>query len=182
MSSTLLRKLTRRRTLDDDAMATELNRCLTTFDLILIGIGGTVGSGMYVLAGEIAHEVTGPALFLSFLVAAIASAMSAWCYAEFGCRVPKAGSAYIYTYLTVGEFMAFVIGWNLLLEHIIGAAAVTRGLVGYINAISNNFLFRATPTALSSHHFDPYAPVLIIVLAFVVCLGKSNVYSIFTLL
>ncbi|XP_075258083.1 cationic amino acid transporter 3-like isoform X2 [Convolutriloba macropyga] len=172
--SGLWSKLTRRRVLERDAMKTELNRCLSTLDLILIGIGNMVGGGMYVLTGELAAAITGPAVILSFFLAGVASGLSAWCYAEFGSQIPKAGSAYIYTYLTIGEFAAFVIGWNLILEHVIGAAAVVRGLLGYIDEISNNVLVDALPTLMQRNDFDPYTAIIIFALCVIVCLGVKN--------
>ena len=126
---------------------------------------------MYVLTGEITKSTTGPAVVLSFLVAGLVSGLSAWCYAEFGSQVPKAGSAYIYTYLTIGEFAAFIIGWNLILEHVIGAAAVVRGLLGYINEVSNDYLEEQLPKVMQDYEFDPYTSIVVFFMCVIVCLG-----------
>ncbi|XP_050041888.1 high affinity cationic amino acid transporter 1-like isoform X3 [Dermacentor andersoni] len=170
----------RKRVGADVAEASQLNRCLSTFDLTLLGVGGTLGLGIYVLAGQVASTKAGPAVVLSFLVAAVASVFSGLCYAEFGSRVPRAGSAYVYSYVTVGELMAFIIGWNLILEYIIGTASVARGYSGYLDSLLNRtmetHMRQWMPISVSwlSSYPDLFALGITLILAMMLAIGVKE--------
>lgn len=103
-----------------------------------------VGGGIYVLTGTVARKVAGPGVVLSYLFSGLAAMLSAICYAEFGARLPKTGSAYTFTYVTVGEIWAFIIGWNIILEHALGAASVARAWSGSLDAMVGGAITNGT--------------------------------------
>src|SRR5213082_3320075 len=104
-----------------------LKRVLGPLNLVTLGIGAIIGTGIFVLTGEAAAQYAGPAIVLSMVLAGFASALAGLCYAEFASTVPIAGSAYTYGYATLGEFVAWIIGWDLVLEYAFGAATVASG-------------------------------------------------------
>src|SRR5947209_13234853 len=104
-----------------------LRRVLGPVQLTALGVGAIIGTGIFILSGEAAHERTGPALMLSFVVAGFACVFAALCYAEFASMVPVAGSAYTYAYAILGELFAWIIGWDLILEYAVGSATVAHG-------------------------------------------------------
>src|SRR5258708_32377472 len=116
-----------------------LKRTLGKFNLITIGVGGIIGAGIFVLTGQAAANYAGPAIVLSFVIAGIACGFAGLCYAEFASMIPIAGSAYTYAYATLGEFIAWIIGWDLILEYLFGASAVAVGWSGYIVSSLNDF-------------------------------------------
>ena len=122
-----------------------MHRVLGPVDLTTLGIGAIIGTGIFVLTGQAAAMYAGPAIVLSMILAGVASGLAALCYAEFASSVPVAGSAYTYGYATLGEFVAWVIGWDLILEYALGAATVAVGWSGYLVAILKDFGVRFPP-------------------------------------
>ncbi|XP_041978908.1 cationic amino acid transporter 4 [Aricia agestis] len=170
-------KMNRRKPIYGDCLDTPLNRCLSTFDITLLGVGHMVGAGIYVLTGTVARHMAGPATALSFLLAGITSTLAALCYAEFGTRIPRAGSAYAYTYVSIGEFWAFIIGWNIVLEYMIGAASVARAWSGYLDALMDKAISNATISITGELHetlLSRYPDVL----AFLICIVASLILAV----
>ncbi|KAM6900420.1 putative cationic amino acid transporter [Xenentodon cancila] len=159
-----------------EGSAVGLARVLTTVDLVSLGVGSCVGTGMYVVAGLVAKAMAGPGVILSFIIAAVASILSGVCYAEFGVRVPKTtGSAYTYSYVTVGEFVAFFIGWNLILEYLIGTAAGASALSSMFDSLANHSISNYMITHLGTLRGlgkgeDTYPDLLALVIALLVTL------------
>ncbi len=119
----------------------QLRKNLGAFDLTVFGIGVCIGAGIFILTGQVAASNAGPAVALSFLVAGVACALAALCYAEFASTVPVAGSAYTFSYATFGELVAWTIGWDLILEFTIGAAALSVGFSSYfVDLLDGTFL------------------------------------------
>jgi basic amino acid/polyamine antiporter, APA family len=136
----------------DAAGEHQLKRALTPLNLITLGIGAIIGAGIFVLTGQAAAQYAGPAVWMSMILVGIACAFAGLCYAEMASAVPVAGSAYTYSYATMGELVAWVIGWDLVLEYAAGAATVGVGWSGHFVSLLGNFgitlppHFTAAPT------------------------------------
>ena len=117
------------------AAASGMVKSLGAFDLILLGIGCVIGTGIFVLTGVAAAKYAGPAVVISFIISGLACALAGLAYAEFSSIVPASGSAYTYTYASLGEFIAFLVGWNLILEYTVTASAVASGWSGYVTGL-----------------------------------------------
>jgi len=133
-----------------------LRRALGPVNLITIGIGAIIGAGIFVLTGEAAARHAGPAIVVSFILSGTACAFAGLCYAEFASLIPIAGSAYTYAYATLGELLAWIIGWDLVLEYALGATTVAVGWSGYFVSFLDHNLGIHIPAELTA---GPYAPV-----------------------
>ncbi len=128
-------------------------RELHGWQLILLGIGCIVGTGIFVLTGTAAARHAGPAIAISFVVSALGCLCAALCYAEFSSMLPVTGSAYTYAYATLGEFIAWIIGWDLILEYLFGACSVAVGWSGYVTQLLSDYGVHL-PTAFSQAPLD----------------------------
>ena len=144
---------------EQESTGNQLRRALTATQLTLLGIGGVIGTGIFVLTGVAAANNAGPALPLSFIVAGIGCTFAGLCYAEFAAMIPVSGSAYSYSYATLGEGIAWFIGWNLVLEYLFAVATVSVGWSGYAVSLLDQ-LHIHIPDALSHAPLDQGADAL----------------------
>src|SRR6202021_1796872 len=135
--------LTRRKSLEsllDRASHSTLKRTLTAKSLIALGIGAVIGAGLFVRTAAASAQDAGSGVIFSFLIAALGCTFAGLCYAEFAAMIPIAGSAYTYAYTTMGEFVAWIIGWSLILEYALGAATVSIAWSEYLNKLLNEVI------------------------------------------
>ena len=181
-----------RKTIDETLQATEvegsrLKRDLGALDVLVLGIGVIIGAGIFVLVGEGAG-LAGPGVVGSFALAAVVCGLAALCYAEFAAMVPAAGSAYTYAYATIGQLVAFIIGWDLVLEFTIGAAAVAVGFAGYLNSFLDQLFGASLPDAIAAPpgdggSFNLFAVAVVLLVGYLLVRGirisaKVNIYMV----
>jgi APA family basic amino acid/polyamine antiporter len=160
---------------DTDEPEHQLRRELSVVDLVVFGVGVIIGTGIFVLTGRAAGVQAGPAVALSFVVAGIVCGLAALCYAEFASTVPVAGSAYTFSYASLGEFIAWIIGWDLVLELALGASTVAVGWSGYFASVMETigitlpeWTYSESPSLTSPNLI---AAVIVLLLTAVICLG-----------
>ncbi|CAJ1584833.1 amino acid permease [[Mycobacterium] wendilense] len=155
---------------DTDEPGTRLRKDLSWWDLTVFGVSVVVGAGIFTVTATTAGNITGPAISVSFLIAAVTCGLAALCYAEFASTVPVAGSAYTFSYATFGEFMAWIIGWDLILEFSIGAAVVAKGWSSYLGTV---FGFAGGVADVGPLKLDWGALLIVAVVAVLLALGTK---------
>lgn len=159
---------------ETDEPGTKLRKDLGTWDLIVFGVAVVVGAGIFTLAASTAGNIAGPSVSLAFVLAAIACGLAALCYAEFASTVPVAGSAYTFSYATFGEFVAWIIGWDLVLEFAVGSAVVAKGWSQYLGQVLKLIgIETKTSLPLGWFTFDWGALLLVAVLAVLLVAGTK---------
>ncbi|AZZ48552.1 amino acid permease [Rathayibacter rathayi] len=156
---------------DTDEPEYRLKKSLTALDLTVFGVGVVIGAGIFTLTGRAAHNIAGPAIVLSFVVAAFACALAAMCYAEFASTVPVSGSAYTFSYASLGELFAWIIGWDLILELFLGASVVAQGWSAYLGALLQQLGVALPPALAYGGVVDVPAILLVLVLGALMTLG-----------
>src|SRR5690349_1414519 len=155
---------------DTDEPSTRLRKDLTWWDLTVFGVAAAAGAGLFTVTASTAGKLTGPAISISFVIAAIACGLAALCYAEFASTVPVAGSAYTFSYATFGEFVAWIIGWDLILEFAVGAAVVSKSWSTYLGTV---FGFSGGTVELGPLKVDWGALLIVAVLTALLALGTK---------
>ncbi|XP_046546203.1 cationic amino acid transporter 4-like isoform X2 [Haliotis rubra] len=151
----LLNRMKKKKVISEHDHSTELKRCLTTTHLTFMGVGCTVGVGIYVLVGVAAKEYAGPGVLLSFLMAGLVTVINAICFAEFGARIPKTGATYTYVYESASELLAFLVGWMTLVGYITSGAIAARAWSGYLDSLFNNYIHESTVHTLGKVTLGP---------------------------
>ncbi|MGW3913466.1 amino acid permease [Streptomyces sp. NPDC005070] len=177
MSNTLFRtKRVEQSILDTEEPEHALKKSLSALDLTVFGVGVIIGTGIFVLTGKVAKENAGPGVSLAFVAAGVACGLAALCYAEFASTVPVAGSAYTFSYASLGELPAWIIGWDLVLEFALGTAVVAVGWSGYVRSLMDNAGWHL-PDSLGGRDgahgfgFDILASALVLVLTAILVVG-----------
>jgi APA family basic amino acid/polyamine antiporter len=155
---------------DTDEPGSQLRKDLSWWHLAVFGVSVVIGAGIFTVTAQTAGDVTGPAIWISFLIAAITCGLAALCYAEFASTLPVAGSAYTFSYATFGEFLAWTIGWNLVLELGIGGAVVAKGWSSYLDTV---FLLPSGGVTLGSFNLDWGALLIVALVATLLALGTK---------
>lgn len=167
-------------TLSAQSKSKSLARTLSAFDLTLLGIGCVIGTGIFVITGTVAATGAGPALIISFILAGLACALAAFCYAEFSSSIPISGSVYSYSYVTLGELLAFLIGWDLMLEYVIALSAVATGWSSYFQSLLAGFnlhipaALTGAPGSMAGAVFNLPAAVIILLITAIVSRGVKG--------
>ncbi|MEB3245976.1 MAG: amino acid permease [Vampirovibrionales bacterium] len=185
MAQALLERLFRTKSIDQVMHEAEgghslggLKKCLSGFDLMMLGVGAIIGAGIFVMTGVAAHDKAGPAIMLSYMFAGLSCVFAALCYAEFSTRIPIAGSAYAYAYTSLGEVMAWIIGWDLILEYTVGSAAVARGWAGYLEKVLHGFNLVPpawlTKLPILGIDCNPMAALIVILVTTLLCIGVKE--------
>ncbi|MCI1261924.1 MAG: amino acid permease [Tetrasphaera jenkinsii] len=149
----------------------QLKKRLTALDLTVFGVGVVIGAGIFTVAGRAAATLAGPAIILSFIVAAVCCGLAALCYAEFASSIPVSGSAYTFSYASLGELVAWIIGWDLLLELMLGASVVAQGWSAYLGVFLDRLGITIPESIAYGSHFDLPAFLLVVVLTVLVTVG-----------
>jgi basic amino acid/polyamine antiporter, APA family len=155
---------------DTDDPDSQLRKDLSWWHLCVFGVSVVIGAGIFTVTASTAGDITGPAIWISFVIAAVTCGLAALCYAEFASMLPVAGSAYTFSYATFGEFVAWTIGWNLVLELVIGAAVIAKGWSSYLHTV---FGFASATIDLGSVNLDWGALLIVALVATLLAQGTK---------